>query len=127
MKIEQLDFLGKTLVEHHVSKDKTRVCLNFSDGSEYSMYHRQDCCEDVYLEDIVGDLDDLVGHPLTRAESRTTDNYESNETPPAIDVYHESWTWTFYELATAFSSVTLRWYGQSNGFYSEEVSVIRAN
>ena len=32
------------------------------------MYHEQDCCESVYLEEIIGDLDDLIGSPITMAE-----------------------------------------------------------
>lgn len=77
------------------------------------MWHEQDCCEDVRIEDICGDLDDLTGAPILRADERTS----SGETDGG------SHTWTFYEFATVKGSVTIRWLGESNGYYSERLSI----
>lgn len=36
----------------------------------------------------------------------------------------DSWTWTFYRFATVKGTVTVGWYGSSNGCYSERVSFV---
>ena len=87
------------------------------DGRKWRMFHDQDCCESVMVEDICGDLHDLIGVPILLAEC-----VESNENPEGVSKdYQESFTWTFYKLATNKGRVTIRWYGQSNGYYSERV------
>ncbi len=88
-----------------------------SDGSEYYMYHSQDCCEAVSVEDIAGDMADLIGNPILMADVEA-----SSENPAGVKPeYQDSFTWTFYKLATIKGSVTIRWYGESNGYYSEDV------
>jgi len=50
----------------------------------------------------------------------------SEENPEGVDIdYQESFTWTFYKLATIQGYVTIRWYGESNGYYSESVYLVR--
>lgn len=114
MGIEQL--LGKTVLEISPEKYTDELLFRTEDGKNFKMYHSQDCCEGVSIEDIVGDLKDLVGSPILRAEERT------NRTDIKEQEYaDDSFTWTFYELATIKGSVTIRWYGSSNGYYSEGV------
>jgi len=79
------------------------------------MYHDQDCCESVYVDDIDGDLSDLIGSPITLAEERT-----DNDQNPGR--WCESFTWTFYTFATVKGYVTIKWFGSSNGYYSESVT-----
>jgi hypothetical protein len=89
--------------------------LHFIDtkGNLYRFYHQQDCCEGVYIEDICGDLDDLVGSPILVAQGYS--NHPDNDE----DI---SSTWTFYTFRTVKGTVSVRWYGSSNGYYSESVN-----
>lgn len=95
-----------------------RMTLELESGESYAMFHTQDCCESVDIHDIVGDLDNLVGSPLLLAEEVT-----DGKAPADVfqDYKPESETWTFYRFQTIKGGVTIRWFGQSNGYYSESV------
>ena len=107
------ELLGRTL--YKAESDGEALTLFLSKTNYVRFQHHQDCCESVYIEDICGDLDDLVGSPLLEAEE--VSDYEGEDTGD------ESYTWTFYKFATRKGFVTVRWYGSSNGYYSESVSV----
>lgn len=93
------------------------LLFTMDNGDRYIMYHSQDCCEYVRIEDIDGDLNDLVGSPILQAEEVTGETQDAWEE----DERQDSYTWTFYKFATIKGSVTLRWLGESNGYYSESV------
>lgn len=113
MGIEEL--LGQTLVS--IEKYDDELIFKLSNGTTYKMHHMQDCCETVVIEDISGDLDDLLNTPILIArESINTGSDEDN---------YGSCTWTYYHLATLKGYVDIRWYGSSNGYYSERVDFER--
>jgi hypothetical protein len=114
VKFEEL--LGKILTKIEVSPDKDEMFFYTNEGNTYRMFHYQDCCECVEIDDIVGDLNDLIGYPLEMAEEST------NSENPKSD-WEESFTWTFYKLATVKGYVNIKWYGSSNGYYSESVEI----
>ena len=91
-----------------------QLVFTLQNGDRYVLYHEQDCCENVEIIDICGDLSDLTHTPIITAEERE-DEYQENE-----DEYGTE-TWTFYKIATIKGSVTMRWKGESNGYYSEAV------
>jgi hypothetical protein len=115
--IEEL--LGKVLAKINRDGDEELIFYT-ADGAKYRMYHEQDCCEHVSIEDIIGDFADLIDSPIIMAEEITQDGTEEDE-----DVWDESATWTFYKLATNKGYVTIRWYGSSNGYYSESVVFVK--
>jgi hypothetical protein len=113
------DLVGKTLSSVE-NIDDIELYFITTEDEEFKLYHQQDCCESVSIEDICGDLNDLVGSPILLAEEvegdceRDPDEYESH-------------TWTFYKISTNKGSVTIRWYGTSNGYYSESVDFCRVD
>ena len=113
------DLLGKVL-SSIVNKDNEELIFNLDNGEQYYLYHNQACCEGVQIEEIVGDLNDLIGSPITLAEEIT---HEQDVNPDGVKIpeYQDSFTWTFYKLATIKGYATIRWYGESNGYYSESV------
>lgn len=113
--------LGKTLAAVQPFDDEQIVFLT-TEGEKFLMYHSQDCCESVGIESIVGDLQDLVGSPLTLAEEVSSDGVAPKDPD---DAKWGSFTWTFYKFATVKGYVDVRWYGTSNGYYSESVDFAR--
>ena len=123
MKIRNFDIskmVGLTALDVKAScdyKDGDNNVMQFTfEEIKVKFFHMQSCCEGVWIESIVGDLNDLIGSPLLVAEevsSETTlDNDKEIET-----------RWTFYKFDTAKGGVTVRWYGESNGYYSTAVDI----
>jgi len=103
-----------TMIEGGVGSKELKF---YCGDSEYVMYHDQNCCESVGVDDIIGNLTDLIDSPILDAREES-----SRENPAGVTKdYQDSFTWTFYILATIKGSVTIRWYGGSNGYYSESV------
>jgi hypothetical protein len=107
---------GKVLLK--IEKSDEEIYFHTMDNEVYKMYHEQDCCENVYVEDVEGDLEDLIGSPITMAETVSNETDRENN-------WGGSSTWTFYKFATNKGYVTIRWLGESNGYYSERVSFIK--
>ena len=119
---EPQDMIGKTMASVEQQKNDGGDSLVFTcdDGTTYLFEHDQDCCESVRIEDIAGDLEDLVGSPLVQSEGVTSSDADKP------DEWSDSWTWTFFKFATAKGYVTVRWLGESNGYYSESVDMYKS-
>lgn len=116
------DLVGKTCTNVE-NIDDTEIVFTLDTGEKYALFHWQDCCESVYVESIVGDLSDLIGTPILVAEEVSNSDPQPGQDVPEYD----SFTWTFYKLATKKGYVDIRWYGTSNGHYSEAVYFKKVN
>lgn len=95
------------------------IRIQLKDGRNIELHHDQDCCESVYVESIVGDLEDLVGE-IKIAKEETNHAEKGLDRVEYTDGSH---TWTFYTFATNKGYVDIRFFGTSNGYYSESVDM----
>ena len=107
--------VGKTL--SGVTRQGESIRFVVDEHESYIMHHDQDCCESVVIDDICGYLGDLIGSPILQAEESSNRDHPKSE----FGYPDESCTWTFYRIATIKGQVVIRWYGASNGYYSEGV------
>lgn len=122
------DLKGQTLTK--IDNQGDEIFFHTKDKL-YKMWHSQNCCENVSVEDIIGDLNDLLNSPILLAEEVSHDgsdhgsdyDFKDENIMSGID----SGTWTFYKLATINGNVTIRWFGSSNGYYSESVDFDEVN
>lgn len=93
-----------------VERGAQQIIFTMDDGTVLIISHDQFGGEDVNVEDIIGDIQCLIGSPLTQAEVVHEENKENY------------CAWSFCKFATVKGYVTIRWYGESNGYYSVDVS-----
>ena len=111
-----MNITGITFVSiYGAVKGADEIIFTTISGHKYKMWHEQNCCEAVQLDDLIGDISDLLNSPILSYEE-----VSNSENQPTKNT--ESWTWTFYKFQTAKGFVTLRWLGESNGYYSEKVT-----
>lgn len=115
------EFSGKTIQEiRGCKKHSDEVTIIFTDGSCLKFYHRQDCCETILLEDYDITPEWLIDSKIISVEERIS---RSGEGIKPLNNWAESYTWSFYAIKTSSSTMVLRWYGESNGWYSETVDI----
>ena len=122
---ELSELIGKVMVSVEKVEDSggDRLVFTTDKGEVYQLFHAQDCCESVRIEDITGDLAMLVGHPILVAEESSSNEPLAGTSESQSD----SFTWTFYKFGTVMGWVDVRWYGESNGYYSEGVDFVQTS
>ena len=86
-----------------------------TDDCVYAFYHEQDCCESVWLTKVDGISDKLIGSRIVIAEVVTDEK----------DTEHGHITWTFYKIGTNKGIIDFRFQGESDGYYSETVDLVK--
>lgn len=119
---------GKTITSiQGIEKGNEEAFIHTKEGLTGHFYHEQDCCESVYLADFEGDPSDLIGATILEIQELTdedgyikTRRLIDDSFAPTYD--GESYTYTFYNIKTTKGYLWLRWIGESNGYYSEEMT-----
>lgn len=109
------DAIGRKIVSVYVNSEM--INLNFADGGYIQLYHEQDCCESVWLEnhkEVGEELKRMVGQTIRVFKERTTHS---------VGGYSDSVTCTFYTIRTDMESCDFMFRGESNGYYSERVDI----
>lgn len=81
---------------------------------KYELYHERQCCETVYIESINGDLADIEGAVIRRA-----DHYSG----PWTSEDDDDGSYNFYTIRTHKGFVDIRYNGSSNGYYSVDADL----
>ena len=108
--ITQIELSEYEIIFHTIDADADAEIRD-----KYKLYHENDCCEEVYVESIVGNISDIIGTPIVVAE----------ESSNSLETDITSCTWTFYKIDTIKGGITIRWIGTSNGYYSESVDFVK--
>ena len=113
---------GKIIKEIKINNSNDEMKFITNNEDIYILNHIQICCEEVMIEDICGDLSDLVGNQILLAEKVSNSNRDDEK----VINYEEDYTeWTFYKLSTNKGSVTIRWVGRTISFYALDVDFLK--
>ena len=86
-----------------------------TDDCIYIFYHEYSCCESVWLTQVDGINDKIIGSRIVIAEVVTDEK----------DTECGHTTWTFYKIGTNKGIIDFRFQGESDGYYSETVDLVK--
>jgi hypothetical protein len=116
---KQLDNMVGRVVKY-IDIDKEEMKITCEDNSVFTFYHEQDCCENVYIADTVGDPMSLKGWKLLSVDM---DAENESDGWDGFRFDQISRTVTMVKFVTDENTVSVRWIGESNGYYSESVDL----
>lgn len=120
MEFTDLKIKGMKFKNVYLDKDSGRFdneAIVFDNGANelYVLTHIQECCENVWIESITGELEDLIDSPLIMAE--VASQTKRDEDGFADQIFY------FYKFATAKGYVTIRFVADDTPYYSTEVEL----
>lgn len=104
----------KNMVFSNVFQSGERIF--FVGRESFLLEHSQTCCENVWIEDIVGELSDLENSEILMAEHILVEAKIGEEESFGYENELRESNW--FKLATLKGYVTIRFNGTSNGYYS---------
>lgn len=120
--MEMKTLVGETLT--HIDVFSEEILLTLESGRKVKVYHSQDCCENVWLENVEGDFKELVGKVLIDVSEEVDPDGDQvfAAHDEAREYPAESKTNTRISFVVDGATVITRWIGESNGYYSEGVT-----
>ena len=106
------DMVGKKITGIYYDYENFQV---MTDDCVYAFYHEQSCCESVWLTQVDGISDKIIGSRILIAE----------EVVDEKDTEYGHITWSFYKIGTNKGMIDFRWQGESDGGYSEIVNLVK--
>lgn len=111
---DERELIGKTIKA--ISVDDDELDITVTDGEKdyrYGIRHFQDCCENVSLDSVDGNIHNMIGKKITDAYSMISDlPYEE----------YRGGTRSVYRIVAEDDYLWLEWHGRSNGYYGEGVT-----
>ena len=106
------DLVGKAVRGLAYSDEYFQI---LTDDCIYIFYHEYSCCESVWLTQVDGISDKIIGSRIVIAEVVTDEK----------DTECGHITWSFYKIGTNKGMIDYRFQGESNGYYSETVDLVK--
>ena len=112
--IQAKDLIGETLA--FVDASDECIMLTTVNNRKIIIHHSQDCCETVKVEDTQGNWHDLIGKVIIGASEEVLGKIDDESG-------YGTYTKTTLTFKTSDATVISRWHGESNGYYSESVTI----
>jgi hypothetical protein len=103
---------GEILTEIDCDENDEVILLTTESGRQFKLYHSQDCCERVYIQEF-DNYKALIGKKIIEVTDEENDVSKD---------YYDSATETVITFRVNDATVINRWIGESNGYYSERVN-----